>query len=55
MDRRQLLLGAVGVALTISSVPTMAKSNAYIGYTREIYEQALINGEPFLLDFYASW
>jgi thiol:disulfide interchange protein len=32
-----------------------ASDELHVEFSEEIYEQALASGEPFILDFYASW
>ena len=50
MKRRQLLaMPLIAIAAAVSA------DEEYIEYSREIYEEALSSGEPFMLDFYASW
>ena len=54
MNRRQML-SASAVALLVAGNASLAAAVAHEPYTREAYEKALASGEPFLLDFYASW
>lgn len=44
-------------ALALSSPAGIASAADVVReeYSRELYEQALASGEPFLLDFYANW
>ena len=53
MKRREALsLAAVPLLAGLPSLATAADS---VSYTRELYENLLAKGEPFLLDFYADW
>lgn len=52
MKRRQFL--AIP-ALAIFAEAVSAEGAGHVEYSREAYEQALASGEPFMLDFYASW
>jgi hypothetical protein len=54
MNRRQLLsVSALVLALV---APKIFAADAHaVDYTRQIYEQALASGKPFMLDFFASW
>jgi len=57
MNRRQLLkhcVGGVAIA-TMTRHMSADASEENIGYTRELYEQLLASGQPFLLDFAAKW
>jgi thiol:disulfide interchange protein len=47
-----LTLPLVAVA---ASLPPVSANDEFIEYSRELYEQLLASGEPFMLDFYASW
>ena len=51
LQRRQLLAMPL---LALAAAPGSA-DELFIEYSREIYEEALASGEPFMLDFYASW
>ncbi|MGI9333253.1 MAG: hypothetical protein ACR2RL_08870 [Gammaproteobacteria bacterium] len=58
MNRRQLLCAAssvVTVALVGRSHTVLADDLKVVPYSRAAFDQALENGEPFLLDFYAAW
>lgn len=59
MKRRQFLAistGSLIITATSATIGTAAADNLdHVDYTRDAYEQALASGEPFLLDFYASW
>lgn len=53
MKRRQFLsLSAIAIAAPASS---WAEKGKFVDYTRETYDEALASGEPFMLDFFASW
>jgi len=57
MNRRQMLrysLGTVAVAAGLSSC-TAQGADGRVDYSRELYDEALASGEPFLLDFSATW
>lgn len=54
MNRRRLLKGFTGLAGLAYLQPAMS-ADGLIDYTPEIFEQAIAAGEPFMLDFYASW
>jgi len=54
MNRRQLLT-ASALALTFVAPKLFAAEGHTVAYSRQIYDQALASGEPFLLDFFASW
>ena len=53
MNRRQLLKGGCGL-LFMGTMQTTAADSA-VAYTRDVYEEALSSGKPFMLDFYAPW
>lgn len=59
MNRRQILKG--GLALTCTGLAALTvlqpvhAADDPVPYTPEIYKAALESGEPFMLDFYASW
>ncbi|MGB7182821.1 MAG: hypothetical protein WA888_21170 [Burkholderiaceae bacterium] len=60
MNRRLLLKGATGLSGLAGLAylqPALSASDVveYIDYTPEVFEQAVASGEPFMLDFYASW
>ena len=52
MKRRQMLCAS---ALALIAPAALAAGDGKVEYSREIYEQALASGEPFLLDFFAPW
>lgn len=57
MKRRQFLAVptlaiTVGIALNGAA---QADTTTHLLYTPEAYQQALADGEPFMLDFYAPW
>lgn len=55
MKRRHFMSAVVAVpALTALGVG-VASAYDKTDYSRELYEAALASGEPFILDFYASW
>ncbi len=52
MKRRQFL--AIPALALLADTVSAAGAES-VEFTREAYEQALASGEPFMLDFYASW
>lgn len=52
MKRRHFLALS---AFALINNPVRAGEGAAVEFTREAYEKALESGEPFLLDFTASW
>jgi hypothetical protein len=52
MERREFLI--LGAALTAAPSPAAAGAG-HVEYSPAAYSAALSSGEPFLLDFYASW
>ncbi len=54
MKRRQFL-SATALVLPLSSTLALAAEPDHQPYTYEAYQQALADGKPFMLDFYASW
>jgi hypothetical protein len=54
MNRRQLLsISALALALV---APRILAADAYaVDYARQVYEQALASGKPFMLEFFATW
>jgi len=55
MNRRTMLKSCVaGLAVVVCKAP-LAAEEGWVDYTRETYEAALASGEPFLLDFAATW
>lgn len=57
MKRRQLLAGAGAVLLgsAFGTDRVSAADVAHEPYSRESYEKAVADGQPFMLDFFASW
>lgn len=53
MKRRQFL-SLSALAITTPAI-SLAEEGYFVDYTRELYEEALASGEPFLLDFYSPW
>lgn len=53
MDRRTLLKCCAGLAVVACNRTTSAAES--VEYSRELYEELLASGEPFLLDFAATW
>lgn len=53
MQRRQFL--AIPALALLTDLAIADGETGHVEYTREAYEQALASGEPFMLDFYASW
>ena len=54
MNRRTMLKSCVaGLAIVAGKAPLAAEG--WADYTRETYEAALASGEPFILDFAATW
>ena len=54
MNRRQLLRNGLGMVALATSLPGFSAQDAE-AYSRDLYEEALASGEPFLLDFTAPW
>lgn len=54
MNRRQLL-SASALALAVIAPKLFAAEGHAVAYSRELYDQALASGKPFMLDFFASW
>jgi len=54
MNRRQLLC-APALALAVIAPKLFAAEGHTIAYSRQIYDQALASGKPFMLDFFAHW
>ncbi len=52
MKRRQFLALST---LVLASSPSWAAAGKKVDFTPEAYQKALESGEPFLLDFSASW
>jgi|GEM_PF-6271073 len=57
MKRRQIVLGAGSLILgnTFVAQTVSAAAPEHEEYSRESYEQAVADGKPFMLDFFASW
>lgn len=53
MNRRTLLKCCAGLAVAACSGAAPAAES--VKYSRELYEELLASGEPFLLDFSATW
>ncbi len=54
MNRRQALRLAA-LPLLLAAPALRAASHETHEYSRDLYDKMIANGEPFLLDFYASW
>ena len=55
MNRRHFLaISTLAIALP-AAFPAAAEDAKRVEYTRQLYDQLLASGEPFMLDFYASW
>ena len=54
MKRREWLKSCTALALAAGVRPGKAELS-HLPYTRDLYEESLESGKPFLLDFYASW
>ena len=52
MKRRQFL--ALSTLVFVAS-PVLATSGSTVDFTPEVYQKALESGEPFMLDFSATW
>lgn len=52
MKRRHFLALS---ALALTTSPVWAENSTKVDFTPEAYEKALASGEPFMLDFTASW
>jgi len=57
VNRRQFLAGS---AIALTSSPALvhkafANEPVHLDYSREVYEQTLASGKPFLLGFHANW
>jgi len=50
MKRRQFL-----ALSTLALSPVWAGGSSQVEFTKEAYQAALDSGEPFMLDFAASW
>ncbi len=54
MNRRYILKGALAAAALTVINPAKAADEA-LTYTPELYQELLASGEPFMLDFFATW
>lgn len=55
MKRRQVLRTPV-LALAVAAAPSvLAGGGDKVDFSRAVYDEAIASGEPFMLDFYASW
>ena len=54
MNRRHLL-AASALAWVAPYGAVLAGEGGVVDFSQAAYEQALANGEPLLLDFYAGW
>ncbi len=54
MNRRQLLKSSIALAVVSQTGPLWALDGAE-PFSDELFEEALASGEPFLLDFTATW
>ncbi|MEM7504313.1 MAG: hypothetical protein AAF417_19895 [Pseudomonadota bacterium] len=55
MNRRQLIGAAIALPVA-ASVPLAASATGVrVPFELALYEAALKDGRPFMLDFYASW
>ena len=54
MKRRQLLKAAA-FSPVLATLPALGADDQYVDYTPEVYRAALGSGEPFILDFFATW
>ncbi len=52
MKRRQFLALST---LALATSPAWAENSNKVDFTPEAYAKALESGEPFMLDFTASW
>lgn len=55
MNRRQLFKNSLVIALGTAAVPALAAIEGAEDFSEELFEEALASGEPFLLDFTATW
>ena len=56
MQRRNFLAGLAAGAGAAALAPSIAVAEGDgVPYSRSLYESALKEGKPFLLDFYATW
>ena len=53
--KRRAMLSASALALLAPGSVALAAGAGTVEYSKEIYEQALASGEPFMLDFFAPW
>ena len=54
MKRRQFVSATVALP-AMAALSSVAWAYDGTDYSRELYESALASGEPFILDFSASW
>ena len=54
MNRRTMLKSCVAGLAIVAGKASLA-AEGWTDYSRETYEAALASGEPFLLDFAATW
>jgi thiol:disulfide interchange protein len=52
MNRRYFLALS---ATTLLASGVCASDDLHVDYSTEVFEQAVADGKPFILDFYASW
>ncbi len=52
MKRRQFLALST---LALATSPVLAGGSSQVEFTKEAYQKALASGEPFMLDFAATW
>ena len=55
MNRRQLLKSSLVMSLGAATMPAIAAIEGAENFSQELYKEALASGEPFLLDFTATW
>ena len=54
MNRRKLLKSGVSMVFLSAALPAFSLDGAE-PFSDQLFEQALASGEPFLLDFTATW
>jgi len=52
MNRRQFLALST---LAVTTSPILANAGQTVEFSQDAYQTALESGEPFMLDFTASW